>query len=301
MMVLSALLIMGVQAFAQNAVSGKVTDASGEPLVGVNVLVKGTTTGAMTDLDGIYALNVPNNATLVFSCIGYATQEIAVAGKKTVNVQLAEDNLFLDDVVVIGYGTARKRDVSGAIASVNYGNDSNVASLPNPNALAALSSKVAGLNYAPTTTAAGDNTATMTIRGKNAIPAGGGMSASAESVNQPLLVIDGVLSYGSINSINTADIETIDVLKDASAAAIYGSRAANGVIIITTKKGTSEAPIVSMNASVSMSDWSRMPKMVSDKETFLKNRFYSLKGAGNAAFANKEWSDYADLEDELDG
>ena len=168
MMVLSALLIMGVQAFAQNAVSGKVTDASGEPLVGVNVLVKGTTTGAMTDLDGIYALNVPNNATLVFSCIGYATQEIAVAGKKTVNVQLAEDNLFLDDVVVIGYGTARKRDVSGAIASVNYGNDTNVASLPNPNALAALSSKVAGLSYAPTTSAAGDNTQTMTIRGKNA-------------------------------------------------------------------------------------------------------------------------------------
>ena len=191
----------------------------------------------MTDLDGIYALNVPNNATLVFSCIGYATQEIAVAGKKTVNVQLAEDNLFLDDVVVIGYGTARKRDVSGAIASVNYGSDANVASLPNPNALAALSSKVAGLSYAPTTTAAGDNTQTMTIRGKNAIPSGGAISASAQAVNQPLLVIDGVLSYGSINSINTADIETIDVLKDASAAAIYGSRAANGVIIITTKKG----------------------------------------------------------------
>ena len=183
MMVLSALLIMGVQAFAQNAVSGKVTDASGEPLVGVNVLVKGTTTttGAMTDLDGIYALNVPNNATLVFSCIGYATQEIAVAGKKTVNVQLAEDNLFLDDVVVIGYGTARKRDVSGAIASVNYGNDTNVASLPNPNALAALSSKVAGLNYAPTTSAAGDNTATMTIRGKNSIPASGPTVRSTRS------------------------------------------------------------------------------------------------------------------------
>ena len=300
MMVLSALLIMGVQAFAQNAVSGKVTDASGEPLVGVNVLVKGTTTGAMTDLDGIYALNVPNNATLVFSCIGYATQEVAVAGKKTVNVQLAEDNLFLDDVVVVGYGTARKRDVSGAIASVNYGNDTNVASLPNPNALAALSSKVAGLNYAPTTSAAGDNTATMTIRGKNAIPAGGGMSASAESVNQPLLVIDGVLSYGSINSINTADIETIDVLKDASAAAIYGSRAANGVIIITTKKGTSEAPIVSMNASVSLSDWTRMPKMVTDKETFLRNRFETLKAAGNVNYKDKNWSDYTSLQQAAD-
>jgi TonB-dependent SusC/RagA subfamily outer membrane receptor len=96
-----------------------------------------------------------------------------------------------------------------------------------------------------------------------------------------------VLSYGSINSINTADIESIDVLKDASAAAIYGSRAANGVIIITTKQGTSEAPVVRMNASVSLSDWTRMPKMVTDKETFLKNRFYSQQGAGAAYYKDK--------------
>ena len=208
---------------------------------------------------------------------------------------MKEDAAFLDEVVVVGYGTARKKDVSGAIASVNYANDENLVNLPNPNALAALSSKVAGLSYAPTTSAAGDNTATMTIRGKNAIPTGGSMSASAQSVNQPLLVIDGVLSYGSINSINTADIESIDVLKDASAAAIYGSRAANGVIIITTKKGTSSAPVVNFNGSVSISDWSRMPKMVSDKETFLKNRFYSKKGAGDANFENKEWN-YSSLD-----
>ena len=294
--VMLAFLTLGMQVFAQNVVSGKVTDDQGEPLVGVGIQVKGTQTGAMTDLEGNYSLVVNPNATLIYSYLGFLTQEIAIGSRKTVNVVLAPDSMLLDDVVVVGYGTARKRDVSGAIASVNYGNDANVASLPNPNALAALSSKVAGLNYSPTTSAAGDNTQTMTIRGKNSIPAGGSMSSSAQSVNQPLLVVDGVLSYGSINSINTADIESIDVLKDASAAAIYGSRAANGVIIITTKKGTSEAPIVRMNASVSLSDWTRMPKMVTDKETFLKNRFYSQKGAGSTYYADKTWESYSSLD-----
>ncbi len=296
-MVALACLVVGVQAFAQSVVSGKVVDTKGEPVIGAGVQIKGSTTGVATDLDGAFSIRVDDNATLVISSIGYKTAEIAVRGKKTFNIVLEEDTLFLDDVVVVGYGTARKRDVSGAIASVNYGNDSNVASLPNPNALSALSSKVAGLSYAPTSSAAGDNTQTMTIRGKNAIPTGGSMSASAQSVNQPLLVVDGVLSYGSINSINTADIESIDVLKDASAAAIYGSRAANGVIIITTKRGTSTAPTVNFNAQVSISDWNRMPKMVTDKETFLKNRFYSKQGAKNVDYVGKNWSDFSSLND----
>ena len=291
--VMLALLFIGAQVFAQTAVSGKVTDQSGEPLVGVNVLVKGTTTGTMTDYDGNWSLNnLKQGAVLVFSSIGFASQEITVGSQRTINVQLKDDSAFLDEVVVVGYGTARKKDVSGAIASVNYGNDKNISALPNPNALSGLSSRVAGFSYAPTSTAGGDNTATMTIRGKNAIPTGGSISSSAQSVNQPLLVIDGVLCYGSINSINTADIQSIDVLKDASAAAIYGSRAANGVIIITTKHGTSEKPVVNFNASVSLSDWSRMPKMVNDKETFLKNRFYSQQALGNANFKDKNWSDF---------
>ncbi|MBR5704104.1 MAG: SusC/RagA family TonB-linked outer membrane protein [Bacteroidales bacterium] len=291
-MVTLALLTIGVQAFAQNVVTGKVVDAKGEPVVGAGVQVKGTTAGVVTDLDGNFSIKVADKATLVISSIGYKTAEVAASGRN-LKVVLEEDALFLDDVVVVGYGTARKRDVSGAIASVNYGNDANVASLPNPNALAALSSKVAGLSYAPTSSASGDNTQTMTIRGKNAIPTGGSISNSAQAVNQPLLVIDGVLSYGSINSINTADIQSIDVLKDASAAAIYGSRAANGVIIITTKRGLSEKPTVSFNSSWSRSFWSRMPERVTDKETFLKNRFYSKQGAGTvAAFAGKTFEEY---------
>ncbi len=287
-------LLIGVSALAQSAVSGKVTDEAGEPLVGVNVLVKGTTTGTMTDLDGNYSLpNVKQGVILVFSSIGYTSQEVTVGTRTTINVVLEDDSNYLDEVVVVGYGTARRRDLSGSIASVNYANDKNISTLPNPNALAALSSKVAGFSYAPTSSASGDNTGTMTIRGKNSIPSSVG--ASSQSVNQPMLVVDGVISYGSINSINTTDIESIDVLKDASAAAIYGSRAANGVIIITTKRGTSAKPVVSFNASVSLSDWTRMPKMVSDDETFLKNRFESYK-ANNDAFKNKNWGDYSSLD-----
>ena len=295
-MVTLALLAIGVQAFAQNAVSGKVVDAKGEPVVGAGVQIKGTTVGVVTDLDGNFSLKAADKATLVISSIGYKTAEVAVGNRNNLNVVLEEDTLFLDDVVVVGYGTARKRDVSGAIQSVNYGNNANLASLPNPNVLASLSSKVAGLNYMPTTSAGGDNTNTMTIRGKNAIPTGGSHSESAESVNKPLLVVDGVLSYGSINSINTADIQSIDVLKDASAAAIYGSRAANGVIIITTKRGTTTKPQINFNSNWSWSNWSRMPKFVTDKETFLKNRFYSQQGVGNVSYTGKKWEDYANLD-----
>ena len=292
MMVLLAFLTIGVQVFAQNSVAGKVTDESGEPLVGASVLVKGTHTGTVTDLDGNYKLaGVSSNSVLVFSSIGYKTVEATVGNQKNIYVVLPEDTEYLDDVVVVGYGTARRKDVSGAISSLNYAENQDVATLPNPNALAALSSRVAGLSYAPTSSAGGDNTSTMTIRGMNAIPTGGSKSASSQSVNAPLLVIDGVLSYGSINDINTADIQSIDVLKDASAAAIYGSRAANGVIIITTKSGASEKPSVRFGASVSLSDWTRLPKFVTDEDTFFRNRYYS-KAAADASLKGGNWETY---------
>ena len=126
-------LTMGAWAFAQTAVSGRVTDASGEPLVGVNVLVKGTTIGTMTDYNGNYSLNVKQGSVLVFSSIGFANQEVTVGSQKNINVTLKDDTAYLDEVVVVGYGTARKKDVSGAIASVNYANDKNITALPNFN------------------------------------------------------------------------------------------------------------------------------------------------------------------------
>ena len=159
--------------------------------------------------------------------------------------------------------------------------------LPNPNVMGSLSSKVAGFRYSPTNSAGGDNFSSLNIRGKNAIPAD--VSAGQQSVNQPLLIVDGVISFGSINEINTNDIQSVDVLKDASAAAIYGSRAANGVIIITTKRGLSERPVINVNSSWNFSGWSRMPKMVTDEEKFFRNRFYA-KQAGGSIPSDAVWS-----------
>ena len=152
--------------------------------------------------------------------------------------------MALDEVVVVGYGTSRKKDLAGSISSVKL-DDSPLTQLANVNALVALSSKIPGFNYSPTTDAGGDNTASMTIRGMNSIITG----PSEASLNKPLLVVDGSIFNGSINEIAMTDVESIDVLKDASSAAIYGSRSANGVIIITTKRGRSSKPTVNLAVS----------------------------------------------------
>lgn len=265
--------------FAQSPISGRVVDAiSGQEIPGVNIQIKGQKTNiAISKSDGTFTLpqiEDRGDVTLVFSFIGYQKQELKIGKNKKLQIYLQEDNKKLNELVVIGYGTTRKKDLSGAISSLRITKD--IESLPNPNIMSALSSKIAGFRYLPTNTAAGDNTNSMTIRGKNAIP----QSLSSQGVNQPLLVIDGVISYGSINEINTTDIQSVDVLKDASASAIYGSRAANGVIIITTRRGKSETPSVNLNMSWNFSDWSRMPKMVKDKNKFLKNRFYIRQAMG---------------------
>ena len=288
--VMLAFLMIGVQAFAQNVVTGKVVDAKGEPIIGAGVQIKGTTSGTVTDLDGLFGIKADKNATLVISSIGYKTAEVP-AGSGSINVTLEDDALLLDDVVVVGYGTARKRDVSGAIASVNFSNNKDIVDLPNPNALSALSSKVAGFSYAPTSSAGGDNTNTMTIRGMNVIPMDGSKSASSQSLNKPLLIVDGVIFNGSINEINTTDIQSIDVLKDASAAAIYGSRAANGVIVITTKSASSDAPTVNFDAAVTLSDWTRRPEYIKDETTFFRNRYYA-KAVSDASLNDKDYSTY---------
>ena len=270
--------LMGMQAFAQTAVSGKVIDAAtGTGMPGVSVTVKGQKTmGTITDADGAFTLPHAgdSNSVLVFSFIGYQTQEVKIGNQKNIQVRLQEDNKQLEEVVVVGYGTSKKKDLSGAISSMRMTED--IANLPNPNAMSALSSKVAGIRYMPTNNASGNNAGSMNIRGKNAIP----QSVASQGVNQPLFVVDGVIFYGSLNELNTSDIQSIDVLKDASAAAIYGSRAANGVIIITTKRGLSETPVINVNSSWNFSGWSRMPKMVTDDTKFLKNRFYVRQASG---------------------
>ena len=258
----------------RNNVTVTVVDETGEPVIGASVLVLSTKNGRVTDADGQCTLEVKAGDKLQVSYVGYNTQTVSVGASSQVKVALVPAQTTLEDVVVVGYGTAKAKDVSGAIASVKFA-DKEITNLPNPNALVALSSKVAGLKYNPTNSAGGDNSGSMNIRGKNAITVGS--QAGDQGVNAPLFVVDGVIFHGSINEISTSDIQTIDVLKDASAAAIYGSRAANGVVIITTKKGTTEKPTVRFNSQWSFSDWSRMPKYVTDKTTFLENRFNSVK------------------------
>ena len=274
--------------FAQASVSGQVVDAGRIEMPDVNIAIKGTMVGTMTGADGTFTLSsIPGgkDAVLVFSFIGFRSQEVKVGNRTFINVKLEEDTEQLEEVVVIGYGTARKKDLSGAISNVRMTDE--LAALPNPNVMGSLSSKVAGFRYSPTNSAGGDNFSSLNIRGKNAIPAD--VSAGQQSVNQPLLIVDGVISFGSINEINTNDIQSVDVLKDASAAAIYGSRAANGVIIITTKRGLSERPVINVNSSWNFSGWSRMPKMVTDEEKFFRNRFYA-KQAGGSIPSDAVWS-----------
>lgn len=214
-------------------ITGTVKDNKGEALIGVNVVEKGTSKGTITDIEGKFSINVSNgNSTLVFSYIGYTTQEIVVGSKRTINITLAEDSQSLDEVIVIGYGTMKKSDLTGAVARVSLEEKS---AIPNVTLAQALSGTTAGVNIQPVGLAGGD--AKLSIRGQTSLSAN----------DDPLIVLDGIIYNGSITDININDVEYIDILKDASAAAVYGSRSANGVIIITTKKGKTEKPRISVN------------------------------------------------------
>lgn len=205
-------------------ITGTITDNNGIPLPGVNILVKGTTIGTQTDFDGNYSIEVENtDNVLVFSYIGYLTQEVAIANKTIINVILKEDIAALDEIVIVGYGAVRKRDLTGSVSSIN---GEAVSETPTPRIDDALRGKVSGLQITPTSSAPGA-AATVRIRGSNSISAN----------NEPLYVIDGFIGGFSLNDINPQDVESIEVLKDASSTAIYGSRGSNGVILITTKRG----------------------------------------------------------------
>ncbi len=223
-LVLFTMLFISVSAFAQKTVTGTVVDNYGEPIIGANVVVKGSQEGTMTDADGNFSLkNVSDNATLKVSFMGYATQEVSVAGKSKINVTLEEDNQMLDEVVMVGYGVQRKSDVTGAVLHVD---DKKLMNRPVANALEALQGKAAGVDI--TTNERPGELGSIRIRGSRSLTAESG----------PLYVVDGVpLQSGGIENINPADIKSIDILKDASSAAIYGSRGADGVILVTTNRG----------------------------------------------------------------
>lgn len=266
---------------AQNiTVKGVVKDNIGESVIGVNVTEKGTTNGIITDLDGNFSLTVQKNATLVISYIGYVTQEIAVKGNTQFNIILKEDSKALEEVVVIGYGTARKSDVTGSIASV--GGD-KLREMPATNITYALQNRVAGVDMAQTSSQPG---ATMQIRIRG--------TRSLTASNDPLVVLDGIPFMGSLSDINPGDIKSMDILKDASSTAIYGSRGANGVILITTNKGAQGTPAkFTYNGYVgAKSVFSKYPMMEGKK--FAEMRKYAGKfenSLDESDDVNTDWQD----------
>jgi TonB-dependent starch-binding outer membrane protein SusC len=213
-------------ALQQLQVSGKVTDAaSGQPLPGVNVIVSGTTTGVLTDTDGVFSISLSNpNATLEFTFIGYIKIVMPVQGRTTFNISMVESITTLDEIVVVGYGTQKKSDITGSVVSVS---SQQITERPVTNVFQALQGKAAGVDI--TTSLRPGTLGSISIRG----------SRSLTASNSPLYVVDGIpiLSNSGIETLNEQDIESIEILKDASATAIYGSRGANGVVLVTTKRG----------------------------------------------------------------
>lgn len=234
-------------------ITGIIKDQSGEPVIGANIVEKGTTNGTITDIDGEYSLEVGSNSILVVSYIGYITQEIPVGKNNTLDVLLREDTETLDEVIVIGYGTTKRKDFTGSVSSVKLEN-SPIALSPNLNALESLKGNVSGLDIGATNSAGGEPS--MQMRGQKSI----------SGSNDPLIVVDGVIFMGSINDINPNDIASYDVLKDATSAAAYGSRSANGVIIITTKRGKTGKPVVTFNATGSMQTWQNKPELMKGEQ-----------------------------------
>lgn len=248
----SVFLICASAAQAQITVSGTVSDKIG-PLPGASVLVKSTTNGVQTDFDGNYTLtDVAEDAVLVFSYIGYQEVEIAVNGKTTIEVILQENAQALDEVVVVGYGTQKRSDVTGAVSSIS---SESLQQAPVTNPVQALAGKATGVNVTSNSGRPGGST-NVRIRGSNSINASNG----------PLYVVDGVIGAGPINYLNPNDIESMEVLKDASATAIYGARGANGVIIITTKRGGKEGGQVTYSSFISIGELAKKLDVLNAKE-----------------------------------
>nr|WP_262909643.1 TonB-dependent receptor [Niabella pedocola] len=234
-------------------VTGTVVNQNGTPIPGVTVLIKGSVTGTVTNQTGHFTLNVPEKAgaTLEFSSAGYKAQEKIIGDNATVEIVMTAETMGLDEVVVIGYGTARRKDLTGAVASVQTKKLEKEA----PRSIQdLLRGNAAGLIIGQGNTAKAD--ATLLIRGKGTLKAG----------NSPLNVVDGVIYDGTFADLNPNDIQSIDILKDASATAVYGAKAANGVVLITTKKGVSGKPRITFNANVGFVENAGMPRVMNGEE-----------------------------------
>ena len=247
------LSVMCFAAYAQKTVTGTVKDATGEPMIGVSILVDGTAIGGVTDFDGNFSIkDVPENGVLKISYVGYKDQKISVAGKSSLNITMEEDAMGLDEIVVVGYGTMKKKDLTGSVASVKT---EDLAKVAGANVMEAMQAKVPGVDLQVSDGQAGAGIS-MQLRGNRSLLAS----------DKPLIIVDGV-EYGQTLDIPANDIESMDILKDAASTAIYGTKGANGVILITTKRGAAGKTKVSFSGYLSFKSPTSMTKpMYGDKE-----------------------------------
>ena len=275
------LIVSGAESFAQNVtVKGKVTDSRGEPVIGATVMLSSNqTVGTQTDLSGNYSISVPSNASLIFSCVGYATQTVALAGRSVIDIVLAEDTEFLEETVVIGYGVQKKSDVTGAIASVKESDLENRTAI---DVAQALQGKAAGVQIVNASGAPGA-ASSIQIRGY-----------SSNSKTSPLMIVDG-LKVNDISYLDPESIASIEILKDAASAAIYGVEAGNGVVLVTTKSGQKGTGRVFYNFQHSIQNVAHLPEMMNAKEYM---DYMVLAGAatqdsfGYDGKTDTKWTDY---------
>ncbi|MBQ8069362.1 MAG: TonB-dependent receptor [Bacteroidales bacterium] len=286
-----AMLLSAIISFAQNVgISGTVVDSNGEPLIGVSVIVKGTTTGTMTDLDGKFSLNVPSDAVLEISSIGYVTQSMPVGSTRVFNVTLADDNEMLDATVVIGYGTVKRENFTGSVATYNVGS-SPVSNMTKTNAMDMLRGMTTGVTISQSGVA-GSNPS-LQVRGQKSISGG----------SAPLIILDGVIFKGNLNDIDPDTIESMSVMKDATSLAAYGSQAANGAIMITSKKGQVGKPVISFKGSVALVQQNYTPdlrdgyeyiELYNARNQFEPDNIGWLGPVEKAQYDKGEWTDWID-------
>lgn len=293
-------LALNLQAQQNINISGNIVDEAGEPIIGASVIVVGQTLGTVSDLDGNYSISAPSNSSLKISYMGYTQQIIAVDGKTTINVVMKEDLMKLDEVVVIGYGTVKKRDLTGSVVSIKA---DDIVLNPGNNPMQALQGKVPGLDITKESGQAGGSV-NMQIRGNRTF---------SDENSGPLFIIDGL--PGDYGTLNPNDIESIEILKDASSTAVYGAQGANGIVIITTKKGKEGKPVINFNSHIGLNGFSKVPK-VRRGESYINTLREASAATGNwassaddhklfastdtyQAYLDNKWIDWADetLED----
>lgn len=294
MIFISIFMLMSVSSVfgqAMKTLTGTVTDLLGEPLIGVSIVIKGTTNGTVTDIDGKYSLNIPSEnkkATLIFTYVGYLKQEVIVAGKNTLNVVMKEDDKLLDEVVVVGYGVQKRVNMTGSVSSIK---SEKMTTMPVANVSNALGGRVSGLVTQQATGEPGNDASTLYLRGNK----------------NPLVLVDGIES--EYNMINMEEVESVTLLKDASAVAPYGLKGANGVVLITTKRGGNSQGKITFNYNgefgwqkptntpefMSAADGLRLKKLayemdgMNDEANAITDEILAAHGADTDAYPNTDW------------